>query len=100
MLETLSVNTLCYGAIQRKYRNAVVCFIRERPLTIEDLEVITGLKADIVVRAVDELERLFLVPKPTIVKGVPRFDVNVNTRALVLDNMSNTDLYEKIQGNI
>lgn len=78
----------------------LACCLNRRPTTIEDIAVITGLKRESVRRAVAEIERLFLMPKPTIIKEVPRFDVNVNTRALVLEVMSNTDLYKKIDVNI
>ena len=78
----------------------LACCLNRRPSTIEDIAVITGLKRELVLRAVAEIERLFLMPKPTIIKEVPRFDVNVNTRALVLEVMNTTDLYKKIDGNV
>jgi len=64
------------------------------PSTIEDTEVITGVKEP--QRVVGELQRLFLIPKPTVIEGIPRFDVNLNTRTLVLREMSSTDVYSQL----
>ena len=63
----------------------LACCINRSPSTIEDISVITGLKRDIVIGAVEEIKRLFLLPKPTIIKEAPRFDVNINTRSVVID---------------
>ncbi|MBM3141694.1 MAG: hypothetical protein FJ005_01415 [Chloroflexi bacterium] len=74
--------------------------LNKGPSTLDDAEVITGLSKTAVQGVLGELQRLFLIPRPTIVKGIPRFDININTRSLVLNVMSQTDVFNKIQSNV
>lgn len=93
-------------SLQREYellgqdaRKVLLAFcLSKGPSTLEDAEVISGVKE--AQRVVGELQRLFLIPKPTIIEGVPRFDVNLNTRALVLRVMSGTDVYSRLETNV
>lgn len=78
----------------------LACCLNRRPSTIAEIEVITGLKKNPVLSAVEEIERLFLLPKPTIIKEAPRFDININTRSLILDVMRDSDLYHKLDVNV
>lgn len=65
------------------------------PFTL--IEEVTGCSAQRVTTALQELQRLFLVPKPKLIEGEQRFEVNVNTRALVRECYGSSQEYRKIQ---
>ena len=73
------------------------CCINREPTTISDLEVVTRMSQPDVMKSIGELSKLFLVPKPQIIEGVPRFDVNINTRLLVLEVMSSYGTFADIK---
>ena len=75
----------------------LACCINREPSTVSDLEVVTKLSQSEVFKTIDELSKLFLVPRPFIIEGVPRFDVNLNTRLLVIDGMSSYGAFADIQ---
>ena len=75
----------------------LACCINRVPTTVSDLEAVTRLPQSEVLKAKDELSKLFLVPSPTIIEGVPRFDVKPNTRLLVIDVMSSYGSFADIQ---
>jgi len=75
----------------------LACSINREPSTISDLEAVTKLPQTEVLKAIDELSKLFLVPRPFILEGVPRYDVNLNTRLLVIDVMSSYGSFADIQ---
>jgi hypothetical protein len=60
------------------------------------LEALTGLSEDRITGSIGELQRLFLVPKPRLIEGEQRFDVNVNTRGLISKVMQSSDLYRRV----
>ena len=68
------------------------CALFEGPASLPDIQLACDIH-DLECRdAIQELQGLFLIPRPQIVEGVPRFTLNVNTRQLVLDVRGNTDL--------
>lgn len=71
--------------------------VSSQPVSFAELEVITGLQKDVVMSSIGELQRLFLVPKPRLIEGEQRFDININTRTLVLNAMKATDLYRRAE---
>jgi tetratricopeptide (TPR) repeat protein len=75
----------------------LACCINREPSTIADLEAVTKLTQNEVLKAIEILKRLFLVPRPSVIAGVPRFDVNPNTRLLVIDVMSGYGSFADIQ---
>lgn len=67
------------------------------PVSYPELEAVTGLSTEVLIGAIGELHRLFLVPKPRLIEGEQRFEVNVNTRALVRKVMGSSDLYRRVE---
>ena len=65
-------------------------------VSFAEIEAVTGCSSDVVTAALQELQRLFLLPKPRIVKQEQRFDINVNTRTLVSEAFGNTDQYRRL----
>src|SRR5262249_17568141 len=66
-------------------------------VSFPELEAVTGLPTDQVISALGELQRLFLIPKPRLIEGEQRFDVNLNTKSLVKRVMSSTDVFRRVE---
>jgi tetratricopeptide (TPR) repeat protein len=66
------------------------------PVSYPELEAVTGLSSDVLMGALGELQRLFLVPKPTLIEGEQRYEMNLNTRALVRKLYGASDLYRRV----
>jgi hypothetical protein len=67
------------------------------PISFPELEAVTGLSDERLASALRELQRLFLVPKPRLIEGEQRFEVNLNTRALLAKMLGGSDLYRRTQ---
>ena len=67
------------------------------PVSFAEIEGMTGASAEAVTAALQELQKLFLVPKPRLIGGEERFELNVNTRSLVRDAYGSSDDYRRIQ---
>lgn len=67
------------------------------PVSFPELESITGMAKEQLLNALSELQRLFLVPKPQLIEGEYRYDVNLNTRSLVHEVHKGTDLFRRIE---
>ncbi len=85
----------------------LACCINRESTAISDLEAVTRMTQTDVLRSIDELAKLFLIPRPQIIEGVPQFDVTANTRLLVIDVMSSygafadiKSAFDSIHGNI
>jgi tetratricopeptide (TPR) repeat protein len=78
----------------------LACAVSDGPVSLAEIQAVTGLTDDQARGAIDELQRLFLVPKPKLIEDVERFDLNLNTRVLVRTQMAaeNPDLYRKVEG--
>jgi hypothetical protein len=74
----------------------LACCIKQQASTHEELCVATGLSDKDVVKAMEELHRYYLIPKPSFIDAVLVFDVNSNIRMLVLDIMKESDTYRRI----
>ena len=74
----------------------IAACIRQGPVSFAELEALTGLSEDRITGSIGELQRLFLVPKPRLIEGEQRFDVNVNTRGLISKVMQSSDLYRRV----
>ena len=70
--------------------------ISKHAISLVEIEALTGLSEEHVISAIGELQRLFLFPKPRLIEGEQRFEVNLNTRALVLKAMQGSDIYRRI----
>jgi len=62
-----------------------------------EIEEVTGLSRETITRSLQELQRLFLVMKPKLIEGEQRFEVNINTRALVYDVYGGTEQFRRIE---
>jgi len=78
----------------------LACCLNRIPSTIEDIMVITGLNKSSVITAAEEIGRLFLLPQPSVIKEAPRFDVNINTRSLIIDVMKGSDIFKRLDVNV
>lgn len=67
-------------------------------VSFAEIEAVTGLSSEGVSSALQELQRIFLVPKPKLVEGEQRFDVNLNTKSLVRDVFGSDDVFRRIEG--
>jgi len=61
------------------------CCIREVALSLAEIQVITGLSQDQVMDEMRGIQDLFLVSRLKLIDGEPRFEVNTNTRRLILE---------------
>jgi tetratricopeptide (TPR) repeat protein len=75
----------------------VAACIDTRPVSFPELEAVTGFSSETIASALSELQRLFLVPKPRLIEGEQRFDININTRALIKKQLAATDMYRRLQ---
>jgi hypothetical protein len=77
-------------------KEALLCAcLSSGPVSFSELESLTGFSKSRLQTAISEMQRLFLVPKPRLIEGEERFDVNVNSRALVLKLSEGTDVYRR-----
>ncbi|MCE9673657.1 AAA family ATPase [Myxococcus stipitatus] len=76
---------------------AAAC-VTQRAVSFGELQALTGQSHEALAAALGELQKLFLVPKPQFIDGEDRYDVGINTRALVQRVMGKTDLWRRIQG--
>lgn len=60
-----------------------VCSLLDGAVSVLELQRVLGLDEDTVIEAVDELRKMYLVPAPEIVEGIPRFTVNRNLASLM-----------------
>lgn len=73
---------------------AAVC---DAPVSYAELEHILNFSEDRLLSALAELQTLFLFPKPRIVEGEQRFDINLNTKKLVQLVEGQSDFYARIE---
>lgn len=70
------------------------------PVSFAELEALMGYPKPRLSAVISELQRLFLVPKPQLIEGEERFNVNVNTRALVVERMRDTDSFRRVENAV
>jgi NB-ARC domain len=80
---------------QAKHVLLAACVSRHS-VSFAEIEAVTGLSEENLTSAVAGLQRLFLLPKPRLIEGEQRFEVNLNTRALVTKVMQTSDLYRRV----
>lgn len=81
-------------------RVLLTCSLFHGPCSLPDIVVASQLPNKTVQFALQELQSLFLLPKPSYVEDIPRFSLNLNTRLLVLDVQGKSDLARRIEGSI
>lgn len=63
------------------------CALAEQPLSLLEIQRITGRAGDASLAAVDELTRMYLVRAPELIEDIPRFQVNRNLALLVRESL-------------
>jgi tetratricopeptide (TPR) repeat protein len=58
--------------------------IPDEPVSVPELMLVTEMGAELLEVAIAELQKLFLMPRRTLIQGVERFEVDRNTRQLAL----------------
>ncbi len=66
-------------------------------ISFAEIESISGLDTQTVTAALQELQKLFLFPKPKLIEGEQRFEINLNTKALICEVYGNDDTYRRLQ---
>ena len=78
----------------------LTCALYEGPASLPEIQVAADLPESDCHDALLDLQNLFLVPRPHLVEGVPRFALNVNTRQLVIDVLGQSNLAARISSAI
>jgi tetratricopeptide (TPR) repeat protein len=82
-------------------KQALLCAcLSAGPVSFSELEALTALGKGKLRTAISEMQRLFLVPKPRLIEGEERFDVNVNTRALIVRVLEGTESYRRAKNAV
>lgn len=76
------------------------CALYSGPVSLPEIEVAAELRDSDCHSAIQELQRLFLVPRPELIEDIPRFGLNVNTKQLVIDVQGNSDMARRISTTI
>lgn len=76
------------------------CALYEGPVSVDEIRVASYISDMDCDRAIQELQSLFLIPRPRLIEDDPRFSLNVNTRQLVLDVLGESDLAGRIRSAI
>ena len=81
--------------LSREARHVLIAAcLYDSAVSYEELRAVTGYMDPALSDSLAQLQGLFLVPKPTIVEGEARFDINANVRTLVREVERRTDLYK------
>jgi len=75
----------------------VACCIPGVPVSLTEIQAITGLSQDQVMSEMQAIQNLFLISRPRLIDGEHRFDVNANTRRLILHIFEKKDLLSRLQ---
>jgi len=71
--------------------------VSPRALSTDEFAAIVDLSKERLTAALQQLQRLFLVPKPRLIEGEQRFEINSNTRTLVIELDGTSDQYRRIE---
>jgi tetratricopeptide (TPR) repeat protein len=75
----------------------IAACITEEPVSFAEIETVLGVSEERILTALTELQTLFLFPKPRVVEGEQRFELNRNTRKLVRLVEGSSDQYARIE---
>ncbi len=78
----------------------LACALYEGAASLPEIRAAAGLTAKICNDALSELQDLFLVPRPQLVQGTPRFALNSNTRRLVNEVLGTSDMATRVSSAI
>jgi tetratricopeptide (TPR) repeat protein len=74
--------------------------IDDGAISFAELQSILAYSEDRILVALSELQTLFLLPKPQLVEGEQRFELNSNTRKLVRFVEAGTDQYARLEAKV
>lgn len=66
------------------------------PASFVEIREVTGLSADQLASALGELQGLFLIPRPRLIEGEERYELNANTRLLIHERFRSSDLWRRL----
>ena len=78
----------------------LACALYEGAASLPEIRAAADLTERICNDALSELQDLFLVPRPQLVEGTPRFALNSNTRRLVKEVLGSSDMAARISNII
>ena len=78
----------------------ISCALYPGSASLPEIQTTTELSTGECDLAIQELQNLFLLPQPGFIEEVPRFELNLNTRRLVMDVQSKTDLATRIKKQV
>jgi len=78
-------------------RVLIAASVGDDPVSFAEVESILEISEDRILVALSELQTLFLFPKPKVLEGEQRFELNSNTRKLVRLVEGGTDQYGRIE---
>ena len=81
-------------------RVLIAASISEEPISFAELVSVLSASEKRIFNALEELQTLFLFPKPRLVEGEQRFALNSNTRKLVCLVEGQSDLYQRIHVSV
>ncbi len=78
-------------------RVLIAAAVSDQAVSFAEIENVLDISEERLIRALQELQTLFLFPKPRVVEGEQRFAINQNTRKLVQLVDGKSDLYGRIE---
>lgn len=67
------------------------------PISSVEIEAILNFSQEKLTSSLQELQKLFLVPKPKIIEGEERFELNNNLKLLISQVFGSTQAYKKVE---
>lgn len=90
-----------FELLPHEAKQALLAFsVLDQPATSVEAKAIAGITWSKWNDAVDELQRLFLIPRPGIIEGIHRFSINSNTKNLVMTIMEGSPEIAKFKQNL
>jgi tetratricopeptide (TPR) repeat protein len=77
----------------------IAAAVSDEPVSFAEIQGVLNIGEDRVISCLTELQTLFLMPKPSLVEGEQRFQINANTKKLVRLVEGSSDLYARIDAS-
>jgi tetratricopeptide (TPR) repeat protein len=75
----------------------IAATVTDEPVSFAEIQGVLNIGEDRLISCLTELQTLFLMPKPSLVEGEQRFQINTNTKKLVRLVEGGSDLYARIE---
>lgn len=75
----------------------IAACLYDTAVSYEELRAVTGYPDGTLTDCLSRLQGLFLVPKPKVIEGEARFEINTNVRALVGEVEGKTNSYKAVE---